>query len=64
MMTSVDVVLTPPSDAWISLPGIILPEKDNPILQAAIAANASHPITGNRKHFGTYFGQRIGTVLI
>jgi predicted nucleic acid-binding protein len=64
ILHSVEVVSTPHSDAWILHPGIILPAKDEPVLQAAIAANASHLITGDRRHFGAYFGQRIGSVLI
>jgi uncharacterized protein len=41
-----------------------LPEKDRPILQAAIEAQATHLLTGDRRHFGKYFGQRYGGVLI
>jgi predicted nucleic acid-binding protein len=45
-------------------PGISLPEKDVPIMLAAIEARASHLITGDLRHFGQYFGKRIGGVLI
>jgi predicted nucleic acid-binding protein len=41
-----------------------LPEKDRPILAAAIAARATHLLTGDRRHFGQWYGQRIGGVLI
>jgi uncharacterized protein len=44
--------------------GITLPEKDRPILLAAIATSATHLLTGDRAHFGTYFGRRIGGVLV
>lgn len=44
--------------------GVRLPEKDRPILLAAIAAGATHLLTGDRAHFGTYFGRRIGGVLV
>lgn len=44
--------------------GITLPEKDRPILLAAIAIGASHLLTGDRAHFGSYFGRRIGGVLV
>lgn len=47
-----------------SPPGVILPEKDLPILLAAIAAEATHLLTGDRAHFGPYFGRRIAGVLI
>ena len=43
---------------------VTLPEKDIPILLAAIAAGATHLLTGDRAHFGAYFGRRIARVLI
>lgn len=45
-------------------PGIKLPEKDRPILQAAIQARATHLLTGDKRHFGRYFGKRCGGVLV
>jgi predicted nucleic acid-binding protein len=39
--------------------GISLPEKDAPILLAAIAARATHLLTGDVRHFGEYFGKKI-----
>ncbi len=52
------------SDAlWIDskiqdkLAGIDLPDKDRPILAAAVAANAEFLLTGDIQHFGRYFGQ-------
>ncbi|MBZ5521876.1 MAG: PIN domain-containing protein [Acidobacteriia bacterium] len=44
--------------------GIALPAKDLPILLAAIAAHATHLITGDIRHFGPYFGKRIKGILI
>ena len=44
--------------------GIFLPPKDVPILVAAIAANATHLLTGDLRHFGRYFGKRVAGVLI
>ncbi len=41
-----------------------LPEKDQPILQAAIHGRATHLLTGDFKDFGQYFGQTIRGVLI
>ena len=47
-------------ESAIELPGAVeLTKKDVPILQAAVAAEASHLITGDRKDFGGYFGQRL-----
>ncbi len=53
-------------DAAVQVPprNIHLPTKDVPILLAAIEAGASHLLTGDLKHFGSYFGQRIAGVLI
>ena len=44
--------------------GISLADKDRPILQAAIGAHASHLLSGDKQHFGRYFGRRLGGVLI
>lgn len=44
--------------------GTSLPEKDVPIVLAAIAARATHLLTGDVKHFGAYFGKRIDGVAI
>lgn len=41
-----------------------LPTKDRPVLLAAIHANATHLLTGDRRHFGAYYEQRIAGVLI
>jgi len=49
----------------LALPeGVDLPEKDRPILLAAIAAGATHLLTGDKTHFGKYFGQAVGGVLV
>lgn len=47
------------------LPGdVSLPEKDRPILLAAIDAQATRLITGDLRHFGAYFGKTIEGILI
>lgn len=49
---------------WM-LPGdVVLPEKDRPILAAAILSGATHLITGDTTHFGAWYGKRIGSVLV
>ena len=45
-------------------PGVQLPKKDQPILQAALQARATHLLTGDKEHFGPYFGHRLGGVLV
>ena len=43
---------------------IALPEKDRPVLLAAISIKATHLLTGDTLHFGKYFGQIINGVKI
>jgi|GEM_PF-4775566 len=40
------------------------PSEHIPILRAAIAAGASHLITGDRNDFGRYFGQKLAGVRV
>jgi predicted nucleic acid-binding protein len=42
----------------------VLPEKDQPILLAAIEAHATHLLTGDIRHFGRYLGRKIEGVRI
>ena len=44
--------------------GTSLPEKDVPILLAAIEAQATHLLTGDIRHFGPHFDKRIEGVRI
>jgi len=41
-----------------------LPPDDRPILQAAVAARATHLLTGNHRDFGAYYWCRVAGVLI
>lgn len=41
-----------------------LAQKDWPILSAAIRAGATHLLTGDARHFGPWFGERLEGVLI
>jgi len=43
---------------------IDLPEKDRPVLLAAISIKANYLLTGDALHFGKYFGQTIHGVKI
>ena len=48
-----------------SLPrGVLLPEKDTPILLAAISARATHLLTGDLRHFGPYLGKKIEGITV
>lgn len=44
--------------------GIDLPDKDWPILGGAVAARATHLVTGDVRHFGPYFGRRLFGVFV
>lgn len=43
---------------------IELPEKDWPILGGAVGAGATHLITGDVKHFGPHYGEKLLGVLV
>jgi predicted nucleic acid-binding protein len=43
---------------------VVVPDKDLPILLAAIAARSTHLITGDVHHFGRYFGKTIEGMLV
>jgi len=63
LLKTVEVIDQQPKPA--TLPeGVNLPEKDQPILSAAIDAKCTHLITGDLRHFGPHFGQRLGGVLV
>jgi predicted nucleic acid-binding protein len=44
--------------------GIRLPEKDVPIILAAMAAQVTHLLTGDVQHFGPYFGRKLCGILV
>ncbi len=44
--------------------GIMLPEKDKPILLSAIRAKATDLLTGDRQHFGALYGQAVSGVTV
>ena len=52
------------SGSWALPPDVILPEKDRPILSAAIVSGATHLITGDQAHFGAWYGMQVGGVTI
>jgi len=60
---SLTVIRDVPSEASVALP-VNLPEKDRPVLLAAMRAKATHLLTGDKQHFGPYYGQTVEGVLI
>lgn len=61
-LRAVEIVQEPRDRALPS--DVHLPAKDMQILRAALAANATHLLTGDRRDFGRYFGHDLGGVLI
>lgn len=57
------VRIVPEVDPQIPCP-IDLPEKDRPVLLAAISIKADYFLTGDMIHFGKYFGKIVGGVKI
>ena len=52
-----------PEAPHIPLPaGVRLPEKDAPILRAAMAAGATHLLTGDLRDFGHLLGRRVAEI--
>jgi predicted nucleic acid-binding protein len=53
-----EVRVVPEADPALPCP-IPLPEKDRPVLMAALSRKADYLITGDVSHFGKYFGKKI-----
>ena len=60
---TLEVVATAPSASTLPA-GLGLPEKDKPVLLAAVAARCQALVTGDQTHFGRLFGRRISGVVI
>jgi len=57
------IEIVPDVDPTIPCP-IDLPEKDRPVLLTAISIKADYLLTGDRIHFGRYFGKIVSGVRI
>jgi hypothetical protein len=64
LLCSVEVIATAASTDHPLFSAMELPDKDQPILLAAIGAGATHLLTGDFQHFGPYYGERIEGVLV
>lgn len=56
-----------PTSARVALPAevaTLLPEKDRPVLAAAIRARCDALVTGDRTHFGSLYGRTVGSVTV
>ena len=62
LVRSCEIVPTP---STMVLPdGLALPLGDQMIFRAAMAAHATHLLTGDRAHFGSHYGRTLAGVLI
>jgi predicted nucleic acid-binding protein len=62
LLAVLEIAGSPPDRHIPSAPK--LPDKDRPILIAAIEARATHLLSGDVEHFGPYFGCTVEGVLI
>ena len=62
LLAALEIVGTPADRPIPSAPK--LPEKDRPILLAAIEARATHLLSGDVAHFGPYYGRTVEGVPI
>ena len=65
LLASVSIAQASTESEWRPiLEAVNLPAKDVPILLAAVAAEATHLITGDITHFGPYYGEKVVGILI
>jgi predicted nucleic acid-binding protein len=53
-----------PGEARREMENVDLPDKDKPIMLAAVDTGATHLITGDFSHFGPYYGEFVAGVLV
>ena len=64
LLGSVEIVPTAAPTDHPLFSALELPDKDRLILLAAVSAGATHLLTGDFRHFGPYYGERIEGVLV
>ncbi len=64
LLDGIGYVEAPPGLLIERLKGLILDPDDLPILAGAIWAEADLLVTGNRKHFGEFYGRHVGGCLV
>ncbi len=64
LLDSVRIISTAASTDHPLFSTVELPDKDRPVLLAAIGAGATHLLTANFRHFGPYYGKRIEGALV
>jgi predicted nucleic acid-binding protein len=64
LLEDMEVIIDMIPDEPLPLPEPGLPDKDLPILMAAVNTGATHLLTGDFKHFGPHYGRAIGYTMI
>lgn len=64
LLVSVTIVEHHSDPVSTSVQRVSLPDKDMPIMNAAVGSGATHLITGDLTHFGAYYGKTIDGILI
>jgi len=64
LLDAMEVVPEPARGTELLPTEVDLPEKDLPILRAAVESGATHLITGDLSHFGPHFGRKLAGVRI
>ncbi len=64
LLEGITLVPTPEPGSRPLPANLVLPAKDIHIFQAAAAAGATHLLTGDKRHFGDYYGKTFDGVLI
>jgi uncharacterized protein len=52
------------SEAFIAVSTNVLPEQDIPILAGALGSRCSHLWTGDKRHFGRWYGKKLNGVAV
>lgn len=64
LLEQVEPVPEPQAHFVTSAVSVGLPEKDAPIFAAATAPKVDALVTGDKRHFGALFGQRVGDLMV
>lgn len=64
LLDGIGFVPAPPPELQEAVEGRVTDPDDVPVLAGALYADADLLVTGNRKHFGNLYGEKIGGCLV
>lgn len=64
LLDGIGFVPAPPSELSEALEGRVTDPDDVPVLAGALYAGADLLVTGNRRHFGKLYGEKVGGCLV